>query len=77
MQNISKIVKWKNGERTIDWFNVCCNAEEEMRITQYIVDALNNKFNEVYQKDWSSFGKDGDCITIEDVEVGGGIDGII
>ncbi len=72
MASVTKIIKWKNQNITLDHISV--SADEEVinkKVKMAIIDALNNKPNPILQIDWSKFGENNDCIEIEDVKIGG------
>ena len=72
MASVTKIIKWKNQNIILGHISV--SVDEEVineKVKMAIIDALSNKPNPILQIDWSNFGKSGDCIEIEDINIGG------
>ena len=72
MAIVNKIVKWKYQGKIMDTFTVNANEQDiNGRLKMAIINALNNTPDPVLQINWSTFGKDGDSIEIEDIPIGG------
>ncbi len=63
MEKVSRTIIWENNGNIIDSISF---YGDEVAIKYYIIEFLQNKPNSVLQKDWSKFGKSGDCIKIID-----------
>lgn len=56
---------WENDGMMIDSVVVSADEDElQTTVKKYLVEFLTNKTNSVLQKDWSAFGKNGDCIKV-------------
>lgn len=64
-------VVWENNGKEIDYaligVGTCDENDLQITIKKKIIEFLTNKPNPVIQKDWSAFGKTGDCIKVLDI----------
>ena len=61
----ARLIVWKNNGTQIDFITVDTDEKAiEFTTRKCLLDMLTNKPNDTLQKDWSTFGKVGDCIKI-------------
>ncbi len=80
MNTTTKLVSWKNNNTKCTIASVPISVDtnaSELKVREFIIDALNNKPNDVLSFNWSNFGKNGDYIVVEDIEFGGDFYGTI
>lgn len=77
MGNVDILILWKNRieNKTVGGIHINCEKEaSQVKVLNTIKDALKPKSTNELSFDWSAFGKYGDYITVEEIELFKNID---